>query len=62
MVQVRPASIVAAACSLIIDILQANEPAPIPKPSPTHGSYHWTFERYGRSLMSLGASLTNDVD
>lgn len=22
-----------------------NEPAPVPKPSPTHGSYHWTFER-----------------
>ena len=22
-----------------------NDPAPIPKPSPTHGSYHWTFER-----------------
>ena len=23
----------------------ANDPAPVPKPSPTHGSYHWTFER-----------------
>lgn len=23
----------------------ANDPAPIPDPSPTHGSYHWTFER-----------------
>ncbi len=22
-----------------------NEPAPVPLPSPTHGSYHWTFER-----------------
>ena len=22
-----------------------NDPAPVPKPSPTHGSYHWTFER-----------------
>ena len=28
----------------------ANDPAPIPKPSPTHGSYHWTFER----ALSLG--------
>lgn len=23
----------------------ANDPAPVPPPSPTHGSYHWTFER-----------------
>lgn len=23
----------------------ANDPAPIPQPSPTHGSYHWAFER-----------------
>ena len=22
-----------------------NDPAPVPPPSPTHGSYHWTFER-----------------
>jgi len=22
-----------------------NDPAPIPPPSPAHGSYHWTFER-----------------
>ncbi|KAK7550562.1 CybS-domain-containing protein [Phyllosticta citricarpa] len=22
-----------------------NDPAPVPEPSPTHGSYHWTFER-----------------
>lgn len=22
-----------------------NDPAPVPKASPTHGSYHWTFER-----------------
>jgi len=27
-----------------------NDPAPVPKPSPTHGSYHWTFER----ALSLG--------
>ena len=27
-----------------------NDPAPVPKPSPTHGSYHWTAER----LISLG--------
>lgn len=26
-----------------------NDPAPVPPPSPTHGSYHWTFER----LLSL---------
>ncbi|POS86498.1 hypothetical protein EPUL_001640, partial [Erysiphe pulchra] len=23
----------------------ANDPAPIPAPNPSHGSYHWTFER-----------------
>lgn len=23
----------------------ANDPAPVPPPSPTHSSYHWTFER-----------------
>ena len=22
-----------------------NDPAPIPRPDPLHGSYHWTFER-----------------
>lgn len=27
-----------------------NDPAPVPKPHATHGSYHWTFER----LLSLG--------
>ena len=27
-----------------------NEPASVPKPSPIHGSYHWTFER----LLSVG--------
>lgn len=23
----------------------ANDPVPIPDPTPAHGSYHWTFER-----------------
>ncbi|KAF1988641.1 succinate dehydrogenase-ubiquinone-cytochrome b small subunit, mitochondrial precursor [Aulographum hederae CBS 113979] len=23
----------------------ANDPVPVPSPHPTHGSYHWTFER-----------------
>lgn len=27
-----------------------NDPAPVPKPSPLHGSYHWTFER----VLSIG--------
>ena len=27
-----------------------NDPAPVPRPSPTHGSYHWTFER----LIAIG--------
>ncbi|KAL6245977.1 membrane anchor subunit of succinate dehydrogenase, Sdh4 [Rhinocladiella similis] len=27
-----------------------NDPAPVPKPDPLHGSYHWTFER----LLSVG--------
>ena len=28
----------------------ANDPAPVPAPNPSHGSYHWTFER----LISAG--------
>jgi len=28
----------------------ANDAARVPEPSPTHGSYHWTFER----LIALG--------
>jgi succinate dehydrogenase (ubiquinone) membrane anchor subunit len=28
----------------------ANDAAPVPTPSPSHGSYHWTFER----LISAG--------
>lgn len=27
-----------------------NDPAPVPKSNPIHGSYHWTFER----LVSIG--------
>ncbi|KAL4951526.1 CybS-domain-containing protein [Aspergillus filifer] len=27
-----------------------NDPAPIPTPHPSHGSYHWTFER----LVAVG--------
>ncbi|KAH8906008.1 hypothetical protein BR93DRAFT_723023 [Coniochaeta sp. PMI_546] len=31
-----------------------NDPVPVPPPSPTHGSYHWTFERLvGASLVPL---------
>lgn len=25
--------------------ITVNDPAPVPDPHPTHGSYHWTFER-----------------
>ncbi|KAF5871736.1 putative succinate dehydrogenase subunit protein [Botrytis fragariae] len=28
----------------------SNDAAPVPKPSPSHGSYHWTFER----LIAVG--------
>ncbi|MCJ1272925.1 membrane anchor subunit of succinate dehydrogenase, Sdh4 [Puttea exsequens] len=32
----------------------ANDPAPIPEPSPTHGSYHWVFERtFSAALIPL---------
>lgn len=32
----------------------ANDPAPIPPTNPTHGSYHWTFERLvSASLIPL---------
>jgi succinate dehydrogenase (ubiquinone) membrane anchor subunit len=34
----------------ITNIYVANDAAPVPEPSPTHGSYHWTFER----LISAG--------
>ncbi|KAL9001019.1 MAG: hypothetical protein Q9169_000503 [Polycauliona sp. 2 TL-2023] len=27
------------------DLIRVNDPAPVPPPSPTHGSYHWVFER-----------------
>jgi succinate dehydrogenase (ubiquinone) membrane anchor subunit len=31
-----------------------NDPAPIPKANPLHGSYHWTFERIiGLGLVPL---------
>jgi hypothetical protein len=23
-----------------------NDPVPVPKPHPSEGSYHWTFERF----------------
>jgi succinate dehydrogenase (ubiquinone) membrane anchor subunit len=25
--------------------ITVNDPAPVPEPNATHGSYHWTFER-----------------
>ena len=28
-----------------------NDPAHVPEPEPSHGSYHWTAERYGRTIM-----------
>ena len=31
-----------------------NDPVPVPNPSPSHGSYHWTFERLiAASLIPL---------
>ncbi|KAK1755260.1 CybS-domain-containing protein [Echria macrotheca] len=31
-----------------------NDPAPVPEPSPSHGSYHWTFDRLvAASLIPL---------
>jgi succinate dehydrogenase (ubiquinone) membrane anchor subunit len=27
------------------NVLSANDPAPIPPTDPSHGSYHWSFER-----------------
>ncbi|APA09661.1 hypothetical protein sscle_05g044310 [Sclerotinia sclerotiorum 1980 UF-70] len=34
----------------ILPPLPPNDAAPVPKPSPSHGSYHWTFER----LIAVG--------
>ncbi|SRR6266480_2447390 len=28
-----------------------NDPQPVPDPSPMHGSYHWTFERYVAHML-----------
>ncbi|KAJ6160489.1 Succinate dehydrogenase cytochrome b small subunit [Penicillium chermesinum] len=36
----------ASARKQILPPLPLNDPAPLPKPSPVHGSYHWTFERF----------------
>lgn len=30
----------------------ANDPAPVPPVSAAHGSYHWSFERFGCSIRS----------
>ncbi|KAF7117403.1 hypothetical protein CNMCM5793_006305 [Aspergillus hiratsukae] len=40
----------ASAKKQILPPLPLNDPAPIPKPHPSEGSYHWTFER----LVSVG--------
>jgi succinate dehydrogenase (ubiquinone) membrane anchor subunit len=29
----------------------ANDPVPVPAPEYAHGSYHWTFERYGIPIL-----------
>ncbi|KAI1414117.1 CybS-domain-containing protein [Hypoxylon sp. FL1857] len=46
-----------------------NDPAPVPETSPTHGSYHWTFERLvAAGLIPLtiapfaGSSLNPGLD
>jgi succinate dehydrogenase (ubiquinone) membrane anchor subunit len=31
--------------AFILTIKLVNDPAPVPPPDPSHGSYHWTFER-----------------
>jgi succinate dehydrogenase (ubiquinone) membrane anchor subunit len=28
-----------------------NDPAIVPETAPTHGSYHWTAERYGSFVL-----------
>jgi succinate dehydrogenase (ubiquinone) membrane anchor subunit len=36
----------ASICSKLTPFLfLVNDPAPVPTPSPSHGSYHWTFDR-----------------
>ncbi|KAI6708934.1 hypothetical protein JHW43_008541 [Diplocarpon mali] len=42
-------------CSGLVEFIDANtrpanDPAPVPAANPSHGSYHWTFER----LISVG--------
>ena len=44
----------------IIDTTQVNDPVPIPEPSPTHGSYHWSFERYDISFRDV--SICSKLD
>lgn len=36
--------------SILTNYSIVNDPAPVPHPSPSHGSYHWTFER----LIAVG--------
>lgn len=33
----------------------ANDPAPVPPVSPTHGAYHWSFERSDSTISTLRA-------
>ena len=40
----------------------ANDAAPVPAPSPTHGSYHWTFERWVPGSRIPPAGEHPDVD
>lgn len=36
-----------------------NDPAPVPAPHPSHGSYHWTAERCACYTPHLPATYTN---
>jgi hypothetical protein len=40
----------------------ANDPVPVPTPEYVHGSYHWTFERYGISNFFSGQEIDVGCD
>lgn len=33
----------------------ANDPTPVPDPDYSHGSYHWSFERWAMDHMLMGS-------
>jgi hypothetical protein len=39
--------------NLLLTSAIVNDPVPVPKPHPSEGSYHWTFERFVISRQEM---------